>query len=560
MNFNTISNLQSEIDQIVPVIYVLSEDEHRTILGIETLSQKKLKNPTEIFVYKTTTGFRKIEDYKQEVDLKTYAMDSATADINDAIMFVYKQNKKDRRQIFIITEADQHLEDNQIVRRIRDFAIQGDSSDSNLKILILLSSKLFLPDKLEKYVDVVVYPYPSEEEISQEIKQWVGKFNSATKSPVKKIDINIDFETINALKGLIIPQIHQILTACIDITRKQGNGRLDPTILNELKRKAINKTSILKFRDPRVSFNDVGGLGRLKKWFKTMYGGWTNAGKKFGLPPLKGTILIGLPGCGKSRICEAVASEYKLNLIDFDPSRVFSSRVGESEGNMRMVLSRIDSLSPVILLINEIEKGFAGMQSSSMSDAGTTARTIGIYLQWMDDCDSNVFTVATCNQIRTLPPELISRFDEIFFVGIPDINERQEILEIQIKAVNRDPKNFNIIELAECCNRLSGREIMQVVKEAMYEAFSRLETDKNADLNNEILKQALKRKIPIVKTMEQQLQYLVEWVGYDTERNDGVRARFANNDADEIDKLFAEVLLKSKSSSENQQASSNDIL
>ena len=559
IKFNTIEHLQSKLDQMAPMVYVLTEDEHRAILGIHNMSQKHAgRYSTEVFVYKSTTGILDINEYMEEINKKEGKTNTSTMEINDAFMHVYTQKKRDRRQIFIFTEADQHLDDDQIVRRVKDFVIQADNSDSNLKIIVFLSSRLYLPSKLEKYIDVITYPYPSEDEIKEEIETWIGKFNKAAKNkPQKVIEIRTDFEIINSLKGLIIPQIRRSLTACIDITRKGGKGKLDPIILNELKREAINKTDLLKYREPKVSFKDVGGLGRLKKWLKRMYGGWTNEGRKFGLPLLKGCLTIGLPGCGKSRICEALANEWKLNLIEFDPSKVFSSRVGESEGNMHLALARIESLAPCILFIDEIEKGFSGMQSSSMSDAGTTARTIGIFLIWMANSNTAVFTVATCNQIHFLPPELISRFDEIFYVGPPDVSERAEIIGIQIQEqANNHPANFGVTSLAEHCRYLSGREIMQALKESMYVAFNE---DKEKGLTNEIIKDCLSRKIPVVKTMEKQLEYLVKWVGYDEERKDGIRARFANNEVDEFDEMFKEALSNANKNTSPDSPNNNNL-
>lgn len=562
INMLSIDYLQSKLDQMTPLLYVLTDDEHRSIMGIERLSQRQSnKFTTDVFIYKSTTGILPLHTYKHDIDEKKGVSNPSTMEINNALIQIYQDNKKDRRQIYIITEADHHLEDAQVVRRIKDFVIQADNSDSNLKIVILLSSRLHLPSKLEKYVDVFTYPYPSEDEIKEEITTWVAKFNDAIKDKKKQVEPRTDFEIVNSLKGLITPQIHQMITACIDITRKDpqncGRGKLDPGIINALKREVINKTSLLKFKESTVSFKDVGGLGRLKKWFKKMHGGWTNEGQKFGLPVVKGALLIGLPGCGKSLICEALASEWNLNLIEFDPSKVFSSRVGESEGNMHLALARIESLAPAILFIDEIEKGFAGMQSSSFSDAGTTARTIGIFLIWMNNSNSWIFSVSTCNQIHILPPELVSRYDSVFYVGPPDPSERKEIIAIQIRNNKRDPANFDLNLLAgTVSNHLAGREIKHAVNEAMYDAFDQYKVDGKTDLNTEILKHALSIKIPVTKTLEKQLEHLVKWVGFDKERREGIRARFANNDMDEIDALFTEVL---SNVNEHEQTGSEEI-
>jgi ATP-dependent 26S proteasome regulatory subunit len=539
LNFNTLENLQSKLNQMVSVIYVLTEDEHRAILGIHEISQKSAnKFITEVFVYKSTTGFLSINEYKDEIDSKKGVRTNETLEINDALIHVFKQNPTDRRKIFILTEADQHLDDNQIVRRVKDFVIQADNCDENLKILILMSSRLYLPQKLDKYIDIVIYPYPNEEEIKIEIENWLAKFNAVTDKKKKMIEVRTDYEIINSLKGLTIPQIRRAMTACLDITRRQGKSELNPQILNTIKIETLNKSPFLKMKNSSLTFNKIGGLGRIKKWFKTMHGGWTNEGKNFGLETPKGAIMIGLPGCGKTLIMEALANEWGLNYVEFDPSSVYSSRVGESEGNMRMALTIIESLSPVILGIDEIEKGFSGTQSSTFSDAGTVSRTFGIFIIWMQNNQSSVFTSATCNSVQLLPPELISRFDEIFYVGPPNIEERAEIIKIEIDKKNRDTKKFNITKLAEACAYLTGREIMQAIKEAMHIAFNVY----HSDINDNIIEQSLKRKTPVIRTMDQQLQYLIKWVGYDDRTKDGVRARFANNEIDEYDQLFREIL------------------
>jgi SpoVK/Ycf46/Vps4 family AAA+-type ATPase len=170
-----------------------------------------------------------------------------------------------------------------------------------------------------------------------------------------------------------------------------------------------------------------------------------------------------------------------------------------------------------------------------------------------------VFVSATCNNVHFLPPELISRFDEIYYVAPPSVSEREEIIKILISERHRDISKFDTFKLAQNSNYLSGREIRQAVAEAMYMAFGKNKKDKTTDLNDDILADCLKRKIPIVKTMQKQLEYLIKWVGHDKERGDGIRARFANNETDSIDALFTEILEKSDNvgGPENQVAGSS---
>jgi len=246
-----------------------------------------------------------------------------------------------------------------------------------------------------------------------------------------------------------------------------------------------------------------------------------------------------------SLLCKALGNEWGLPLIQFDPSRVFSSRVGDSEHNIRRVLQIIENISPCILFVDEIEKGFAGMQSSTFSDAGVTARVIGSFLIWLQECTKPVFTIATSNAIQYLPPELISRFDETFFVNLPQFQERCEIFRIHIKKISRDPEKFHIEQLAQHSQDLSGREIEQVIRESLYDAFyNKKEFDTGVILN------VLERKTNLLTTMAEQLDFLLKWVGWDDVKKDGIRARFAshiedmtdmNRIKDQIDKLISEI-------------------
>ena len=244
-----------------------------------------------------------------------------------------------------------------------------------------------------------------------------------------------------------------------------------------------------------------------------------------------------------SLTCKAIGNEWGLPVISFDPSRVFSSRVGESEHNIRRVLQIVENISPCILFIDEIEKGFAGSQSSTFSDSGVTARVIGSFLTWMQDCTSPVFTIATSNNIQYLPPELIQRFDEKFFINLPQMNERVDIYRIHLEKLNRKPKDFELEALAQASTDLSGREIEQALRESMYDAFA----NKKA-LSTEVILGVLGKKTNLITTMAEQLKYLLDWVGWDDVKKDGIRARFAhpvegdsmNRIQDEIARLIAD--------------------
>jgi AAA+ superfamily predicted ATPase len=224
-----------------------------------------------------------------------------------------------------------------------------------------------------------------------------------------------------------------------------------------------------------------------------------------------------------SMIMKAMGNEWGLPVVDFDPSLIFSSRVGDSEQNMRRVLQIVENMSPCILAIDEIEKGLAGMQSSTFSDSGVTARVIRSFLIWMQDSTKPVFVVATANNISYLPPELINRFDETFFVNLPQSFERKDIFDIHIRRLGRDPNKINTGKLAELSKDLSGREVEQVLREGMYEAFH-----SGKELTTKIIIEILGKKTNLITTMAEQLKALLKWVGWDDIKKDGIRARFAS--------------------------------
>jgi AAA+ superfamily predicted ATPase len=224
-----------------------------------------------------------------------------------------------------------------------------------------------------------------------------------------------------------------------------------------------------------------------------------------------------------SLTAKALGNIWKLPVISFDPGKVFSSRVGESEHNIRRVLKIVENIAPCVLMIDEIEKAFAGSHSSTFSDSGVTARVIGSFLNWMQDSTAPVFTIATSNNIQYLPPEMIQRFDEKFFVNLPQHEERIEIFRIHLKKVGRDPEKFDLEALARESKDLSGREIEQTIREAMYDAFHT-----KGELETRIILNVLSKKTNLLTTMSEQLQYLLDWVGWNEDKNDGIRARFAS--------------------------------
>jgi AAA+ superfamily predicted ATPase len=467
---------------------------------------------------------------------------------------------------YIFLDCDNYVAERSNLRRIKDILGRYQIDQTFTINLIFLSQTLCVPPLLERLSEVVFYDLPDEmhlketsdniitrldltyrleqkEEDTFDINQLSpeekearekrlsedAKLNDSEKEKIKE---DLSAELVNNLRGLTLFETEQAYLQSLYLYK-----RIDLNFIRNFKKSSVSKTELLSLLESDTTFDDIGGMITLKKWIKKSAGGWTIKGKEFGLPAMKGLLLVGLPGTGKSMICKAIGNEWGLPVVSFDPSRVFSSRVGESEHNIRRVLNIVENLSPCIMFLDEVEKGFAGSQSSTFSDSGVTARVIGTFLTWMQDCNKSVFTVATSNNIRYLPPEMIQRFDETFFVNLPQQQERIDILKIHLELLKRDPRKFNLEQLSEHSKDLSGREIEQVLREAMYDAYSQ-----GKDLSTEIILNVLIHKTNLLTTMAEQLKYLLDWVGWDPEKKDGVRARFSHpNDEDNVSRIRDEI-------------------
>jgi len=288
-------------------------------------------------------------------------------------------------------------------------------------------------------------------------------------------------------------------------------GRLDAsaarTILQE-KRQIVRKCGVLEFVDADADLDRVGGLELLKAWLGTRARAFSARARGFGLPAPRGVLLVGVQGCGKSLCAKAVSRSWNLPLLRFDLGRVFGSLVGSSEENVRRAIAVAESVAPAILWIDEIDKGFAGVQSSGASDGGTTARVLSTLLTWFNEKTRPVFVVATANDVTQLPPELLrkGRLDELFFVDLPTAEERAQVLAIQLARRGRVPDAFDLPQLARLAPGFSGAELEEAVISGLYDAFGQ-----GVELTTAHLATALRETVPLSRTMSERLEALRSW-------------------------------------------------
>jgi len=316
---------------------------------------------------------------------------------------------------------------------------------------------------------------------------------------------------VNAALGLTRFEAENAFARVIVTDKKLDINDID-AILEE-KKQAIRKSRLLEYYESKEQFNNVGGLDCLKDWLSKRGVAFTQKAQEFGLPQPKGILLIGVQGCGKSLTAKAVASLWKLPLLRLDIGTVFSGIVGSSEENMRRAIKTAETLAPIILWIDEIEKGLSGVQSSTFSDAGTSARVFSTFITWLQEKTAPVFVIATANNIQLLPPELLrkGRFDEIFFVDLPSLQERKEIFHIHLKKRKRESEKFDLELLPRESEGFSGAEIEQVIISSMYDAFL-----ENRDINTSDILKNIKQSVPLSITMKENIEETRNWARYRT--------------------------------------------
>jgi len=430
---------------------------------------------------------------------------------------------------YIFLNADNYISDAQTIRYIKDILSRYQLDTDFTVNLIFISQTVCVPPDLERLSEVVYFDLPDDKLLEEQANSVADKLEIKDKKERPSAEI------IKNLKGLSLFETEQAI-----LQSWQLHHKIDLDFIRNFKKAAINKTDLLSLLETDITFNDIGGMDRLKDWITKSSGAWTVEGQKYKLPIMKGVLLVGPPGTGKSLIAKSIGNEWHLPVIQFDPSRIFSSRVGESENNIRRVLKIVENVSPVVLFIDELEKAMAGVQSSTFSDSGVTARVVGNFLQWFQDCQYPIFTVGTSNGIQYLPPELISRFDEVFFVNLPQQMERRDIFSIHLKKIGRDPNKFGLTQLAENSENFTGREIAQIIKEALYDSFN--ENKKDKEITTEHILAVIKKKTSIIVTMTEQMSALYKWVAWDEQKKDGVRARYSSVPSDlDVSKIQAEI-------------------
>jgi ATP-dependent 26S proteasome regulatory subunit len=495
------------LQSAVPIIWVSTHEEARFIRKLKLDLAGAAKRT--VFIWSSSFGVVTFEDWTRSA--KCTGEWANTTQLNTAIAAIEKYRVPDKVRGAIFILMDPHpLITAGIPRQLRDFI--NNYSNQN-KTLVVTAGQLAhgpglqrtgLEPTLEKQIHVVDFDLPSREELSKIIKDHLVQFVDKDKKLVYNYTDKEVLSFATALQGMTEQEAIDALLATIAHLK-----RVDVDKLLLEKKAVLRKSEILEYISNKPSFDDVGGLDEAKKFFTLYSDQFTPEAREFGVEPLRGVLLLGCPGTGKSLLAKAVASIWKHPLLRLDVGRVMSGIVGSSENRMRDAIAQAVSCAPCCLWIDEIEKALSGTKSSNMSDSGTLSRVFGTLLTAMEEGMKDVIILATANDITQIPPELIRRFNEVFFVDLPEEEERIDILRIHLLKRKRDPKALKIDmdKVVKSCHHYTGSEIEKSVQEAIARSWR----DGRRPIKTEDLIGALQDTKPIAKVMAEQINTLRDW-------------------------------------------------
>ena len=390
-----------------------------------------------------------------------------------------------------------------VVRLIRDICSKFTSVAHTLILLSLTfadpPTRDGLPVELGKQVFEMDWPLPTQDEIDD----LLGAFLDSLKD---RIDITVNgdrVDVVRSLAGLTESEISNTLALIAVQTGRFDAAEAIPMILVE-KREIIKQSGALEFYEPNLTDADVGGLDILKSYARQKRNAFSPAALEYGLDAPRGFMMVGVPGTGKS-LSAKVAGGGILPVLRFDPGAAMGSLVGQSEGNTRTALRVVDAVAPCVLWIDELEKAYGG--GGGDLDGGTSKRVLSTLLTWMQEHTSSVLVIATANDVRTLPPELLRRFDDTFWVDLPNAQERSDILEIHLTKRGRNVEDFDLTAIAEAMVDFTGAEVEKVVKAALVVGF-----DEGArEITAADLLAVAKDIVPVARTMDKKIGALREW-------------------------------------------------
>lgn len=490
----------------VPIIWVLTHEENRFIADFKR--RIAIPHKRQLWVW---SGYQGLVRCQGQMGIQVADGEEKNTHVAkqalDRIAKMPKAKGEEKGICYIMRDMQIVLAE-EVIRQIRDMF---EHLIGHGKTLIIVSpfmahgpgaAKQGIPPTMEKQIAVVNYELPDFNRIKTRIVDILGQMRTGVKDRDKQITLDYTDDELGAfakaLRGLTLLEVDNAVSTSMTHLKRLHVRKL----INE-KKQIISRSDILEFVDTDVDLNDVGGLDAAKNYLQKYARAQSDEARAYGVEPLKGIVLTGIPGTGKSLFSKVIGKMWHLPLLRLDVGRVMTGLVGGSEGKMREVIRLVQAMAPCVLWIDEVEKSLSGTKSSNFSDGGTLSRVFGTLLHAMEESMEGVTIIATSNDISALPPEFIRRFNDVFFVDLPGPDERWEIFDIHLSKRGRDIKKFEKYkqDLLDASTDYTGAEIEKAIKDAIAAAFHA----NRKDVNHKDVLSALADTKPIAKVMKEKI-------------------------------------------------------
>ena len=468
-----------------PLIYIQTLEETQ---ALDLLQKFCASVNTPLFCWSTADGLHR--DLRGKSEYNTSSLDAALRHIDQSL----------QNGLFVLLDPHSHLDDPVTQRLLREVAQENYRYN---RVIVLIGPAIELPPEISVLAAEYVLPTIAAHEIrlllNEEATLWRNESGNAPQAQQNALDLMVRY-----LTGTSREFAQRIIRHAI---RDDGKiTRDDLKVILEQKRIALGD-SLIDFCFSEQNVSDIGGLPNLKSWVALRQKPFLQPDPESGIDIPKGLLLLGVQGCGKSLAAKAVAGSWGVPLLRLDFGSLYNKFFGESERNLRKALHAAEAMAPCVLWVDEIEKGLAS-DSGGGADGGVSRRILGTLLTWLSERQSQVFLIATANDVTSLPPELMrkGRFDELFFVDLPAAAFRGDIFKLHLARRKQDLSLFDLNELATLSAGFSGAEIEACIRQSLLEAYAQERKATQSDLAT-----ALRQTKPLSVLRAEEIDSLRHW-------------------------------------------------